>query len=77
MLVVDSRAREAGGSIDAFQIRIAPAIESVHGVGLLYASIANPDDETAERAHSQIRSPYQIRGELGLGDLYNSREPSY
>ena len=34
--------------MDAFQIRIAPAIESVRAVSLLYASIAIPDDEAAE-----------------------------
>ena len=48
MLIVDSRAREQGGSLDAFQIRISPAIEGITGVSLLYASIANPDDLAAE-----------------------------
>ena len=48
MLVVDSRARAPGGSLDSFQIRIAPAIEGVCGVSLLYASLANPDDNEAE-----------------------------
>ncbi len=48
MLIVDSRAREPGGSLDAFVIRIAPAIEGIRGAGLLYASIANPDDLAAE-----------------------------
>ncbi len=48
MLIIDSRAREQGGSIDQFQIRIAPAIENVRGISLLYASLANPDDEAAE-----------------------------
>ena len=48
MLIVDSRAREPGGSLDGFQLRISPAIEGVRGVSLLYASIANPDDEAAE-----------------------------
>ena len=49
MLIIDSRAREPNGSLDAFQIRIQPAIEfDIRGVSLLYASIANPDDEAAE-----------------------------
>ena len=48
MLIIDSRAREPGGSLDAFQIRIAPAITDIRGVSLLYASIANPDDSYAE-----------------------------
>ena len=48
MLIIDSRAREQGGSLDAFQIRISPAITDIHGVSLLYASIANPDDLAAE-----------------------------
>ena len=48
MLIIDSRAREPGGSLDAFQIRIAPAIEGIRGVSLLYARKANPDDEAAE-----------------------------
>ena len=48
MLIIDSRAREPSGSLDAFQIRIAPAITDIRGVSLLYASIANPDDEAAE-----------------------------
>jgi len=48
MLVIDSRARAPGGTLDAFQIRIAPAIEGVCGVSLLYASIANPDDNEVE-----------------------------
>ena len=48
MLVVESRAREPGGSLDSFQIRIQPAIENVRGVSLLYASLANPDDNEAE-----------------------------
>ena len=40
MLIIDSRAREPGGSLDGFQILIAPAIEGIRGVSLLYASIA-------------------------------------
>ena len=48
MLIIDSRAREPSGSLDAFQIRIQPAIEGITGVSLLYASIANPDDLAAE-----------------------------
>ena len=48
MLVIDSRMREPGGSLDAFQIRIAPAITDIRGVSRLYASIANPDDEAVE-----------------------------
>ena len=48
MLIIDSRAREPGGSLDAFTIRIQPAIENVRGVSLLYASLANPDDNEAE-----------------------------
>ena len=38
----------ARGSLDAFQIRIAPAIEGICGVSLLYASIANPLDDEGE-----------------------------
>ena len=48
ILIVDSRARLPGGSIDQFQIQIQPAIENVRGVSLLYASLANPDDNEAE-----------------------------
>ena len=48
MLIVDSRAREPGGSLDVFQIRVSPAIEDIHGVSLLCGSTANPDDEAAE-----------------------------
>ena len=48
MLIVDSRARLPGGSIDQFQVHITPAIENVRGVSLLYASLANPDDTEAE-----------------------------
>ena len=48
MLVIDSRAREPGGSLDSFIIRVTPAIENVRAVSLLYASIANPDDNEAE-----------------------------
>ena len=59
MLIIDSRAREPGGSLDAFQIRIAPAIEGIRGVSLLYASLANPEDNEAELLlvgpHTRIR----------------------
>ena len=48
ILIMDSRARLPGGSIDQFQIQIQPAIEGVRGVSLLYASLANPDDNEAE-----------------------------
>ena len=48
LLIVDSRARLPGGSLDSFQIRITPAIEGVRGVSLLYASLANPEDNEAE-----------------------------
>ena len=48
MLIIDSRARLPGGSIDQFQVHITPAIENVRGVSLLYASLANPDDNEAE-----------------------------
>ena len=48
MLVIDSRAREPSGSLDSFIIRVTPAIENVRAVSLLYASIANPDDNEAE-----------------------------
>ena len=48
MLVIDSRAREPGGSLDSFIIRVTPAIENVRAVSLLYGSIANPDDNEAE-----------------------------
>ena len=48
MLIVDSRTREPGGSLDGFQIRITPAIENVRAVSLLYGSLANPDDNEAE-----------------------------
>ena len=48
MLIVDARAREPGGSLDSFQIRIAPAITDIRGVSLLYTSIANPSDGDGE-----------------------------
>ena len=48
LLIVDSRARLPGGSLDAFTIRITPAIENVRGVSLLYASLAHPDDSEPE-----------------------------
>ena len=44
MLVIDSRMREAGGSLDNFTVRLQPAITDITSIRLLYASIGHPDD---------------------------------
>ena len=59
LLVIDSRER-AGGSLDAFIIRLNPAIADIKGVSLLYASIGNPEDD-----HSELYWNLRIR-EFGL-----------
>ena len=69
MLIIDSRAREPGGSLDGFQIRIAPAIEGIRGVSLLYASIANPD-ALLGHPYTGIWLANPQRGELGQRNVY-------
>ena len=48
LLVIDSRERNQGGSLDSFMLRLNPAIADIKGVSLLYASIPNPEDNDSE-----------------------------
>ena len=48
MLVIDSRMREAGRSLDSFTVRLQPAITDITSIRLLYASIGHPEDEQPE-----------------------------
>ena len=60
LLVIDSRERNDGGSLDSFMLRLNPAIADIKGVSLLYASIGNPEDN-----HSELYWNLRIR-EFGL-----------
>ena len=48
MLVIDSRMREQGGSLDNFTVRLQLAITDITSIRLLYASIGHPDDLVPE-----------------------------
>ena len=48
MLVIDSRMREPGGSLDSFTIRLQPAITDITAIRLLYVSIGHPEDLVPE-----------------------------
>ena len=48
MLVIDSRMREPGGSLDSYTIRLQPAITDITSIRLLYVSIGHPDDLVPE-----------------------------
>ena len=60
LLVIDSRERNDGGTLDSFMLRLNPAIADIKGVSLLYASIGNPEDN-----HSELYWNLRIR-EFGL-----------
>ena len=48
MLVIDSRMREPGGSLDSFTVRLQPAITDISAIRLLYVSIGHPEDLVPE-----------------------------
>jgi hypothetical protein len=60
-LVLDSRDDTSKPSLDSFTIRLEPALVGVRRVRLLYANIANPEDDDGE-LYWYIRIP-----QLGLG----------
>ena len=62
-LVLDSRddTSSPSHSLDAFTIRLEPALVGVRRVRLLYANIANPEDDDGE-LYWYVRIP-----QLGLG----------
>ena len=60
-LVLDSRDDTSKPSLDAFTIRLEPALVGVRRVRLLYANIANPEDDDGE-LYWYVRIP-----QLGLG----------